>query len=166
MIESLEGRTLLSASAVAKVVVDNDPAVVATRPERRLVALAPGQHGVGQPPVPDHVEQVGAVAGDDDLRRARVVQVDGAEQPAEQIGIRRMALVSKVGAADIRAGRIAEEQWSRITVGMRGSKDRPIWIHDQSALTLDELVAVAPDMSSGRILRADVRGGAPPRRGR
>lgn len=66
-----------------------------------------------------------------------------AEQPAEQIGIRRMALVSKVGAADIRAGRIAEEQWSRITVGMRNSKERPIWIHDRSALTLDELIAVA-----------------------
>lgn len=66
-----------------------------------------------------------------------------AEQPAEQIGIRRMALVSRVGAADIRAGRIADEQWSRITQGMRGSKDRPIWIHDRSALTLDELVAVA-----------------------
>lgn len=66
-----------------------------------------------------------------------------AEQPANQLGIRRMALASGVGAADIRAGRIREEQWGRVSEGMRRAKDRPMWIYDRSALTLDELVAIA-----------------------
>lgn len=66
-----------------------------------------------------------------------------AEQPVQQLGIRRMALASSVGAAAIRAGRIEEEQWGRISAGMTRTKDRPIWIYDRSALTLDELVAIA-----------------------
>jgi replicative DNA helicase len=66
-----------------------------------------------------------------------------AEQPVEQIGIRRLALASRVGAAAIRAGRISEEQWSRVSAGVREHRDAPIWIYDRSALTLDELVAIA-----------------------
>lgn len=66
-----------------------------------------------------------------------------AEQPAEQIGIRRLALASRVGAAAIRAGRIDDEGWSRVSAGVRERRDAPMWIHDRSALTLDELVAVA-----------------------
>jgi replicative DNA helicase len=66
-----------------------------------------------------------------------------AEQPVEQIGIRRLALASRVGAAAIRAGRIDEEQWSKVSSGVRERRDAPIWIYDRSALTLDELVAIA-----------------------
>lgn len=66
-----------------------------------------------------------------------------AEQPVEQIGVRRLALASSVGAAAIRAGRIEEDQWSRISEGVKARRDYPLWIHDRSALTLDELVAVA-----------------------
>jgi replicative DNA helicase len=66
-----------------------------------------------------------------------------AEQPANQLGIRRMALASGVGAANIRAGKIADEQWSRISVGLADARDRPLWIYDRSAVTLDELVGVA-----------------------
>lgn len=66
-----------------------------------------------------------------------------AEQPANQLGIRRMALASGVGASDIRAGRIREEQWGKIAAGVSASKDRPLWIYDRSAVTLDELVGVA-----------------------
>jgi replicative DNA helicase len=66
-----------------------------------------------------------------------------AEQPVEQIGIRRLALASRVGAAAIRAGRISEEQWSKVSAGVREHRDAPIWIYDRSALTLDELVAIA-----------------------
>src|SRR5690606_23210528 len=69
--------------------------------------------------------------------------VISAEQPAAQLGIRRMALASNVGAAAIRAGRIEDEQWGKISAGMSRAKDRPIWIYDRSALTLDELVAIA-----------------------
>jgi replicative DNA helicase len=66
-----------------------------------------------------------------------------AEQPVQQLGIRRMALASGVGAAAIRAGRIEDEQWGKIAAGSANAKDRPIWIYDRSALTLDELVAIA-----------------------
>lgn len=66
-----------------------------------------------------------------------------AEQPAEQIGIRRLALASMVGAAAIRAGRIEDEGWSRLTAGISARKDAPIWIHDRSAVTLDELIATS-----------------------
>ena len=69
--------------------------------------------------------------------------VISAEQPANQLGIRRMALASDVGAASIRAGKIEDEGWSKITAGMTAAKDRPIWIYDRSAITLDELFAVA-----------------------
>lgn len=65
------------------------------------------------------------------------------EQPADQIGLRRMAINSNVGASSIRAGRIEEDQWSRLGVAMGAARDRPVWIYDRSALTLDELVAVA-----------------------
>lgn len=66
-----------------------------------------------------------------------------AEQPANQLGIRRMALASGVGAANIRAGRIEDEQWSRMQVGLTANRDRPMWIYDRSAITLDELRGVA-----------------------
>lgn len=66
-----------------------------------------------------------------------------AEQPANQLGIRRLSLASNVGAAAVRAGKIEEEQWGRIAAGMSRAKDRPLWIYDRSAVTLDELVGVA-----------------------
>jgi replicative DNA helicase len=69
--------------------------------------------------------------------------VISAEQPANQLGIRRMALASGVGAAAIRAGRVEDEQWSRLSAGLTAARDRPMWIYDRSAITLDELVGVA-----------------------
>lgn len=66
-----------------------------------------------------------------------------AEQPAEQIGIRRLSLASNVGASNIRAGRIEDEGWARMTEGVKDRRDAPIWIYDRSALTLDELVGIA-----------------------
>lgn len=66
-----------------------------------------------------------------------------AEQPAEQIGIRRLALASMVGAAAIRSGRIEDDGWSKLSVGVATRRDAPIWIHDRSAVTLDELIATS-----------------------
>lgn len=66
-----------------------------------------------------------------------------AEQPAEQIGIRRLALASSVGAAAIRAGRIEDDGWARLTAGISERRDSPMWIHDRSAVTLDELIAIS-----------------------
>jgi replicative DNA helicase len=69
--------------------------------------------------------------------------VISAEQPANQLGIRRIALASNVGAAQVRAGKISDEEWGKITAGLARTKDRPIWIYDRSAITLDELIGVA-----------------------
>lgn len=66
-----------------------------------------------------------------------------AEQPTAQIGLRRLAQVSGVGAAALRAGRVSEDDWTRITAGIQKSRDRPLWIYDRSSLTLDELVCIA-----------------------
>lgn len=66
-----------------------------------------------------------------------------AEQPANQLGIRRLALASSVGAANIRAGQIDDEGWSKLLAGVTDVRDRPMWIYDRSAITLDELVGVA-----------------------
>jgi replicative DNA helicase len=65
-----------------------------------------------------------------------------AEQPANQIGIRRLSLASGVGAAAIRAGRIDDGGWGKVTGGLKAAKDRPLWIYDRSAVTLDELIAI------------------------
>lgn len=69
--------------------------------------------------------------------------VISAEQPAIQLGIRRMALASGVGAKVIRSGQFAEEDWPKLSAGISRSKDRDMWIYDRSAVTLDELIGVA-----------------------
>lgn len=71
------------------------------------------------------------------------VGVVSAEQPAVQLGIRRAALASGVAAQSIRSGQLREEEWARITAGIREARDRPIRVFDRSAVSLDELVAVA-----------------------
>jgi replicative DNA helicase len=65
------------------------------------------------------------------------------EQPANQLGVRRLALASSVGAASIRAGQIDDDGWAKLSSGVVDVRDRPIWIYDRSAVTLDELVGVA-----------------------
>lgn len=71
------------------------------------------------------------------------VGVFSAEQPAEQIGIRRASLASGVSATAIRSGQVQDEDWSKITAGIKQTRDRAMWIYDRSAITLDELVGVA-----------------------
>lgn len=66
-----------------------------------------------------------------------------AEQPVEQIGVRRLAMASGVSVTAIRSGRIEDEAWPRMSSGVAARKDAPIWIHDRSAVTLDELIATA-----------------------
>lgn len=71
------------------------------------------------------------------------VGIVSAEQPAVQIGLRAMALGSKVGAADLRRGRVDDLAWSRVSAAVSSARDWPVRIYDRSALTLDELVSVA-----------------------
>lgn len=69
--------------------------------------------------------------------------VISAEQPAVQIGVRRLSLASNVGAATIRSGQFHEDDWGKLHAGLSNARDRPLWIYDRSAITLDELVGVA-----------------------
>jgi len=71
------------------------------------------------------------------------VGIFSAEQPAAQLGIRRASLASGVSATAIRSGQIHEEEWSRLAVGIKQTRDRPVWVYDRSAVTLDELVGVS-----------------------
>lgn len=71
------------------------------------------------------------------------VGVISAEQPAVQLGIRRAALASGVGAMSIRAGQIHDEDWGKISAGIARTRDRDIRVYDRSAITLDELIGIA-----------------------
>lgn len=66
-----------------------------------------------------------------------------AEQPAKQLGLRRLSLASGVSASAIRSGKIEDEGWSKMAAGIRNAKDRPIWIMDKSTVTMDELVGTS-----------------------
>lgn len=66
-----------------------------------------------------------------------------AEQPAMQLGLRRIASESGVSAARVRAGKFEEHDWPKLNAGMGEAKGRDMWIYDRSAVTLNELVTVA-----------------------
>lgn len=71
------------------------------------------------------------------------VGVVSAEQPAVQIGMRAISLGSKVGASDLRRGKVDDIGWSKVSAAVSAARDWPMRIYDRSALTLDELVSVA-----------------------
>ena len=114
---------------------DSDLTIVGARPAMGKTALllnfAEAASGVGIP--------VGLVS---------------AEQPAVQIGARRMALTSTVGARTIRTGNFEDEDWPKMSAALRDAKDRPMWIYDRSAVTLDELVGIARKWKHNHGIRA------------
>lgn len=65
-----------------------------------------------------------------------------AEQPHEQIGLRRLSLAGAYSASQLRAGRITDDAWGPLHAGMTRSRDYPLRIYDRSAITLDELIGV------------------------
>ncbi|MGE8247300.1 MAG: replicative DNA helicase [Stenotrophomonas maltophilia] len=69
--------------------------------------------------------------------------VISAEQPAVQLALRRLSLVSSVAATRLRNGQLEDEDWTRLQAGMTGAVARDMWIYDRSAVTLDELVGIA-----------------------
>lgn len=66
-----------------------------------------------------------------------------AEQPVVQLALRRLSAESGVGAAHIRAGKFEDEDWPLLQAGMARAVGREMWVYDRSAVTLDELVAIA-----------------------
>lgn len=69
--------------------------------------------------------------------------VISAEQPAVQLALRRLSLVSSVAATRLRNGQLEDEDWTRLQAGMTDAVARDMWIYDRSAVTLDELVGIA-----------------------
>jgi replicative DNA helicase len=84
-----------------------------------------------------------AAKGDKDGNGRKIAGIISAEQPAQQIGLRTISLGSKVGAADLRRGRVDDLAWAKVTASIRAANDWNVRIYDRSAITLDELVSVA-----------------------
>lgn len=103
---------------------DSDLTIIGARP------------AIGKTALMMNMAEAAAAAG-------HMVGVVSAEQPAVQLGLRRLAIVSGVGASAIRAGRIDDHQWSALSSGVARSRGLPMRIYDRSAVTLDELIAVA-----------------------
>lgn len=66
-----------------------------------------------------------------------------AEQPAIQLAMRRLSMVSHVKASALRSGGLQDEDWGQLQAGMARAVGRDMWIYDRSAITLDELVGIA-----------------------
>lgn len=66
-----------------------------------------------------------------------------AEQPAIQLALRRLSMVSSVRASTLRSGGLEDEDWGSLQAGMARAVTRDMWIYDRSAITLDELVGIA-----------------------
>lgn len=75
-------------------------------------------------------------------KAGKQVGIISAEQPAVQLGLRAMSLGSRVGAADLRRGRVDEESWSKLSAAIKTANEWRFRIYDRSAITLDELVGV------------------------
>ncbi|WP_372483789.1 replicative DNA helicase [Stenotrophomonas sepilia] len=69
--------------------------------------------------------------------------VISAEQPAVQLALRRLSMVSSVSASSLRSGQFNDEDWGLMQAGMAKALPRDMWIYDRSAVTLDELIGVA-----------------------
>lgn len=79
-------------------------------------------------------------AAANDNRRPGVIS---AEQPAVQMALRRLSMVSSVPASSLRSGQFEDEDWTKLQAGMSKALGRDMWIYDRSAVTLDELVGIA-----------------------
>lgn len=69
--------------------------------------------------------------------------VISAEQPAVQLALRRLSMVSSVAASRLRAGKVDDEDWAALQSGIAKAIQRDMWIYDRSAVTLDELIGIA-----------------------
>jgi replicative DNA helicase len=102
---------------------DSDLTIIGARPAMGKTALAIG------------LAEAAAASG-------KVTGMVSAEQPYEQIGMRRLALAGNYSASHLRAGRVADEAWGMLNAGLKRNGDLPLRIYDRSAVTLDELVGV------------------------
>lgn len=103
---------------------DSDLSIIGGRPAMGKTAFLGG------------LVEAAAIAG----KRPGVIS---AEQPAVQMALRRLSLVSEVPAAQLRSGQFDDEDWVKLQGGMTRATAREMWIYDRSAVTLDELIGIA-----------------------
>lgn len=65
------------------------------------------------------------------------------EQPAEQIALRLVSARSKIAAHRIRNADLQAHEWPKLTIANADMAAWPVWIHDRSAPTIDELKRIA-----------------------
>lgn len=77
------------------------------------------------------------------LEAGHVVGLVSAEQPALQIGQRHLAMHSRLPANRLRAARLEDAEWSRLTDASVQMANARYWIYDRSNPDLDEVARVA-----------------------
>lgn len=73
------------------------------------------------------------------LQQDRPVVVFSMEMPAEAIIIRMLSSLGRIDQKRIREGKLAEEDWPKLSAAVSKLKDRPLFIDDTPALTPAEV---------------------------
>lgn len=71
------------------------------------------------------------------------VGVISGEQGRTQVGMRLFAMEGPVSLHTMRIGKLGDEEWARVAKVMTAMKNRPFWIYDKPAPTIDDIVAQA-----------------------
>jgi len=66
-----------------------------------------------------------------------------AEQPAEQIGLRLIAINGKINAQNMRNGTMDDFEFAKLTSSMSRLQDKNIWINDKSGINIIEIIRQA-----------------------
>jgi replicative DNA helicase len=65
------------------------------------------------------------------------------EQGRAQIGMRLMAINGSLSLHKMRTGALTNDEWSRVSSTMARMRERPVWVFDKPAPTIDEIVQQA-----------------------
>lgn len=65
------------------------------------------------------------------------------EMPAEQLAMRMAAGAGKLDITSMRSGKLQDDDWQRLTYAITKIRDRPIYIDDRAALTMQQIRARA-----------------------
>jgi len=71
------------------------------------------------------------------------VGVFSGEQGRQQVGMRLLSMAGQISLHKMRTGTMNDADWPRITATMNKAKDRPVWIYDKPAPTIDDIVRQA-----------------------
>jgi replicative DNA helicase len=71
------------------------------------------------------------------------VGIISGEQGRAQIGMRLMSINGQLSLHKMRTGGLSNDEWARVSKTMQAMKDRPVWIFDKPAPTIDDVVRQA-----------------------